>query len=501
MTTKQRKRIRKSSAKRVAVKEAANTLVADLPLYAPPLFEPHRYKVLYGGRGGARSWTVARTLLIRAAQQKTRILCTREFQTSIKDSVHQLLKDQIELLGLQGFTVVHNEIRHTNGSLFLFEGLRHNITKIKSLEGIDICWVEEAERITKESWRVLIPTIRKAGSEIWVTFNPDQEDDATYQRFIVNPPKNAWVKHVTFDENPWFPPELREEMEYDYANDPESAAHVWEGATRTVTEAQILRGKYVVREFTPFLGHTKEEPCAEMLKSKSGSCPHAWGGPYQGMDFGFANDPNAAVRLWVHERVLYVEYEWYQVHCDIDHIADPDQIKSVHHAIPNFADYVTRADSARPDSISYLRRHGLPRIVGVKKGPGSVEEGVRHLRSYSQIVIHPRCVHVKNEAKLYSYKVDERTEDVLPIIVDKHNHTMDSSRYALEPMIKSKPKVGVLFVGAPRMAQHQLVAKQQAEEDEADRLALAGHTNGNGNGNGNGHKPLVIERFRGLNRR
>lgn len=453
--------------------EAPRVLEARLPAYAAPLFDPWRYKVLYGGRGAARSWTVARSLLIKASERKLRVLCTRELQTSIKDSVHKLLQDQIELMGLKGFTVTHTEIRHDNGSLFLFEGLRHNVTKIKSLEGIDICWVEEAERITKESWAVLIPTIRKEGSEIWVTFNPDQEDDATYKRFVLNPPPNAWVKEVSWEDNPWFPEVLREEKDYDYKLDPESAEHIWGGKTRQVTDAQILRRKWIVEEFTVPVAHTSADDCEHLRDGVE--CHHyLWNGPYQGLDFGFANDPVAAMRLWIYDASLYVEHELFKVHLDIDHIN-----ATVNEAIPRWSDYVTRADSARPDSISYLRRHGMPRIVGVKKRPGSVEDGVAHLRSYKQIVVHPRCKHFKEECKHYSYKVDERSGDVLPEIVDAHNHGMDASRYALEPLIKFRGG-NMRLLGqvnaAPRVAVEEVdleVGTLMAESEQGNKEALA----------------------------
>lgn len=384
---------------------------ADLPAYAEELFRPHRYKVLYGGRGAARSWSVARALLIEASQRPLRVLCTRELQTSIRDSVHQLLKDQMALMGLP-FTATEREIRHANGSLFLFEGLRYNVTKIKSLEGVDRCWVEEAERISAESWQVLIPTIRKAGSEIWVTFNPDRQEDATYQRFITHPPPDAWVRRVSADDNPWFPDELAAEREYLYRVDPDSAAHVWGGETREATDAQVLRGKWISEEFTP---------------------GPLWGGPYQGMDFGFAVDPTTMVRLWVHERRLYVEHELYRVGLELD-----DTAAAAKRAIPEAEKYVTRADSARPETISYLSRHGLPRIEGVKKWQGSVEDGIAHLRQYEQIVIHPRCKNAIAEARAYSYKVDERSGDVLPTIVDANNNCWDAARYALAPLIQGR---------------------------------------------------------------
>lgn len=404
--------------------------IVDLPAYAQPIFDPYRYKVLWGGRGAARSWTIARALLITAAQNPLRILCTREMQSSLRDSVHQLLRDQIDALEIPGYRVTDREIRHRNGSLFLFEGLRHNVTKIKSLEGIDRCWVEEAERVPHESWQVLIPTIRKTGSEIWVSFNPDQESDSTYQRFITRTPKHSWILKVSWEDNPWLSEELREEKDYAYTVDAEAADHVWGGNLRQVSDAQILRGKWFVEEFVVPRdedGHPK------------------WNGPYQGEDFGFATDPHAGIRCWVDTNpklgdTLYVEHESFRLHLELDETSD-----RVCEDIPDFDRYVTRADSARPDSISYLRRHGLPKIKPVKKHPNSVEDGIAHLRSYRRIVLHARCTRTRDECKRYSYKVDARSGDVLPIIVDAHNHLIDSLRYALEPLIKPRRKAGFLF--------------------------------------------------------
>ena len=385
-------------------------LKSQLPQWTQELFHPRRYKVCYGGRGAGRSWSFARALLIKAAQRPLRVLCTRELQTSIRDSVHQLLRDQIDRMGIEGYRVTDREIRHANGSLFLFEGLRHNITKVKSLEGVDICWVEEAETISQASWDVLIPTIRKAGSEIWITFNPREEHDATYQRFVVSPPKDAWLFKATWEDNPWFTDELREEKDRLYTLDPDLADHVWGGNCRTVSDAQILRGKYVVEEF---------------------EANEAWHGPYQGLDFGFAQDPLAAVRVWLHDDTVYVERELYRHHLELDHI-----VSHLSDAMPDVAKYITRGDSARPDSISFLRRHGLPMLAPVKKHKGSVEDGIAHLRSYRRIVIHPRCKHTATEARLYSYKVDEHSGDIMPEPVDAFNHCIDAIRYALDPVMR-----------------------------------------------------------------
>lgn len=412
---------------------------AALPAYAEPLFAPKRYKVLYGGRGAARSWSVARALLVRAATQPTRILCAREFQKSIKDSVHRLLSDQIALLGLPGFTITDRELRHANGSVFLFEGLHANVTKVKSLEGIDIAWVEEAERVSKQSWDVLIPTIRRPGSEIWVTFNPDLESDPTYQRFVVSPPSAAWVCKVSHTDNPWFPAVLEAERRYLYAVDPDAAAHVWGGACRQSGAAQILAGKWIVEDFEP---------------------DATWDGPYFGADFGFALDPNVLIKCWIAPGALrgstgrlMIEREAWKIGQDTDAIPT-----AWLEAMPDAPAHTIRADSARPETISYLGRHGFPNITGVEKWAGSVEDGIAHLRQYEQIVIHPRCTHTAEEARLYAFKVDRLTGDVLPVVVDKHNHCWDGVRYALAPRIQQSG-TGMLDYYA------SLVAQQGAERE------------------------------------
>ncbi len=209
-------------------------LKAQVPRKLGCLFRPARYKVLYGGRGSGKSWGVARALVILAASSTLRILCAREFQNSIEESVHKLLAVQIELLGLQAMFDVKQRsiVCLATGSEFIFEGIRLNVNKIKSMEGVDICWVEEAQTVTENSWSVLVPTIRKAGSEIWVTYNPDLEDSATHRRFVVYPQKDSFVVKINWHDNPWFPEELRAEMESLRARDHSAWLNVWEGECR-----------------------------------------------------------------------------------------------------------------------------------------------------------------------------------------------------------------------------------------------------------------------------
>jgi phage terminase large subunit len=204
------------------------------------LFEPSRYKVLYGGRGSGKSWGVARALLLSGMNKPIRVLCARELQNSITDSVHALLADQIKALNLDSIYEVQNTVIYgKNGTEFLFAGLKHNVTKIKSFEGVDVCWVEEAQTVSKSSWDVLLPTIRKDGSEIWITFNPELDTDETYKRFVVSPPANAIVQKVNWSDNPWFPQVLRDEKDDLKERDMDAYLNVWEGNTRQVLDGAV----------------------------------------------------------------------------------------------------------------------------------------------------------------------------------------------------------------------------------------------------------------------
>src|SRR5687768_5239172 len=213
---------------------------AEFPGKLKFLFDPIRYKVLYGGRGGAKSWGVARALLIQGASRPLRILCAREFQNSITESVHYLLSEQIAALGLENFYRVQNtQITGINGTEFIFSGLRNNVTRIKSFEGVDRVWVEEAQTVSKSSWETLIPTIRKDGSEIWLTFNPELDTDETYKRFVANPPSDAKVEKLNWSDNPWFPETLRREKDELKERDPDSYLNIWEGHCRVALHGAI----------------------------------------------------------------------------------------------------------------------------------------------------------------------------------------------------------------------------------------------------------------------
>lgn len=377
----------------------------QLPEWAECLFQPSRYKAIYGGRGSGKSHSVAAALVLQASQKPLRILCAREIQKSIKDSSKRLLDDKIEAMGLRSFfESTDTEIRGKNGSLFLFAGVRTNPDSIKSMEGIDRFWGEEASRFSQRSLDLIIPTIRKEDSEIWLTWNPERADDPVDAKFRGEdgPPPDTILRQVNWSDNPWFPEPLRQEMAWDRQRDTDLYLHVWEGHYRKVSDALVFKN-WRIEECEPEPGETLRF----------------------GIDFGFAKDPTVGVRCWMRGRNLYVDYEAYQVECEIDRT--PDLLMT----IPEIEKWPAVADSSRPETISYLRRNGLPKLLPSVKGAGSVEDGVEFLRSFD-IIVHPRCRHVIDELGNYSYKVDEHTGDILPIFEDKNNHVIDALRYALE---------------------------------------------------------------------
>lgn len=381
-----------------------------VPVFAPPRGAV-RYRGAYGGRGSGKSFSFAKMAAVFGYVEPLRILATREFQASIKESFHAELKAAIES---EPWLADHYEvgeayIRGKNGTEFIFRGLRHNISSIKSTANIDICILEEAEDVPDHSWRDLEPTIRAPKSEIWCIWNPKDKGSPVDKRLRQRPPDNAVIAELQWLDNPWFPDVLDDVRRRDQELfDPAVYAHIWEGQYLEESDVQVLAGKVRVAEFEP---------------------GDDWDGPYYGLDFGFSVDPTAGVRMWIHEGRLYVDHELYQVGLPLD-----DTKGALVYALPGSEDHVVRADSARPETIHKLNTEGL-RVVGSKKGAGSVKAGVELLRSFREIVIHPRCKHTIEESRLWSYKTDRLTGDPRPELVDKHNHCWDAARYGLEPLL------------------------------------------------------------------
>lgn len=394
------------------------TATIKLPPKLVPVFSEPRgsvqYRCLFGGRGSAKSYSVALMAAIWGYAEPLRVLCTREFQVSIKESMHAELKAAIASVPwLEAhYDVGVDYLKGENGTEFIFRGLRHNVNTIKSLAKIDLTIVEEAEDVPEFSWLALEATVfRQPKSELWAVWNPREDGSPVDLRFRKAPPSNALIREINWQDNPFFPEGLetlrrREQQRLD----PNTYAHVWDGAYLANSDAQVFAGKWGIEEFDP-------QP--------------DWEGPYQGGDFGFAQDPTAAVRCWIDNDTLYISHEAGKAQLELDDTPD-----FVADRIPGFADYMTRWDSSRPESISHIRRHGLPKSEAVEKWKGSVEDGVAFLRSFRKIVVHPRCTETAKELRLYSYKVDRMSGDVLPDIVDAWNHYIDALRYALAPMVR-----------------------------------------------------------------
>jgi phage terminase large subunit len=368
-----------------------------------------RYRCLYGGRGSGKSTAFA-TYLIFKALSNIRILCCREIQNSIRDSVHRLLTDRINELGLSDyFIITQDSIKSRYGAEIIFRGLKNNVSEVKSLEGIKIAWIEEAEKVSEESWQVLVPTIREENSEIWVSFNPESEESPTYKRFVVSRRDDSAVGFLNWQDNEYFPEVLRKEMEYDRRVDYEKYLHVWEGQVKRYGQACIFGGKVRVEEF--------ETPEGVQL--------------YFGADWGFSVDPTVLGRMWIKENKLFIDYEFYAVGVEIN------ELERAFDSVPGSRKWKITGDSERPDTISHMRNKGF-NIVGAKKGKGSVEDGIQFLRGFEEIIIHPRCRGAVDNFNNYKWKQDKITQAILPIPAEGSDHWPDAARYALEDYIKAK---------------------------------------------------------------
>lgn len=398
----------------------------ELPPKLIPVFSGEaRYRGAYGGRGSAKTRSFALMTAVRAymfaeAGVPGVILSAREYMNSLEESSMEEIKQAIRSVPWLDayFDIGEKYIRTKNRRVsYVFSGLRHNLDSIKSKARILIAWVDEAENVSEVAWQKLSPTVREANSEIWVTWNPEKDGSPTDERYRKSPPSGAKIIELNYTDNPWFPDVLEQERLTDRDRlDDQTYAWIWDGAYRENSEAQILAGKYRVEEF---------------------DFDNNFDGPYFGIDWGFSQDPTAGVRLGIYDQSLYVEYEAGKVGLENDDIA-----KFMIERLPGIERHVVRADSARPETISHVKSTGngqrlaIPRIVGVEKWPGSVKDGIAHLRSYKEIIIHPRCTKVLQEARMYSYKVDRLTGDVMTDIVDKNNHYIDAIRYGLGPLIQ-----------------------------------------------------------------
>ena len=383
-----------------------STLQIQTPRVYVPLLAEARYKGAYGGRGSGKSHNFAEMLIEECIREKTDAVCLREIQKSLKFSVKKLLENKIASMNAGAYFEVQNEqIKSVNGGVIIFQGMQdHTSDSIKSLEGFKIAWFEEAQTASQRSLDLLRPTIRSPGSQLWFSWNPRFATDPVDQLLRgPTPPPNAIVVEANYSDNPWLPAELLEEIEYDKRRDPDKYAHIWLGKYQSNTSSRVFKN-WTIEEF-------EVDPNAVIR---------------QGADWGFSVDPTVLVQSYIVGRRLYIPHEAYRVGCEI--VDTPALFMS----LPDAEKWPMVADSARPETISHLRKNGFPKITAAIKGPKSVEEGIGFLQGFD-IVVHPRCTHTIDELTLYSYKTDPLDESkVLPVLADKDNHVMDALRYAME---------------------------------------------------------------------
>lgn len=381
----------------------------NVPERFVPLYQPFRHKAVFGGRGSAKSHSIGEAVTVLSASRTLRIGCGRQFQNSIRDSVKELIEQKIYDLGLNdGFKILDNEIIHrTLGSRFTFFGLDRNPESRKSLEGLDIFWGEEASTFSEKSLDIIIPTVRKKGSEMWWSWNPRYREDPVDNMFRAgDPPPRSVLIEVGFEDNPYFfQTELHEEMRFLKRKNPEKYKHVWRGGYDENSEARIFHNTRIGRIDIP--DHIE---------------------PRFGMDFGFGSDPAAVVKVyvWQARNLIYIAQEAFGHHVPLTKL--PDLMLGITE-LPN---YFVVADSSQPQTIDHLGNTFS--IYGAVKGPGSVKTGIEWLKGFD-IVIDPDCKNMQEEARLYFWKLDPMGKP-LPIPVDKYNHGWDAVRYACEEEIR-----------------------------------------------------------------
>lgn len=436
--------------------------MVQLPTWAGVFWQDNvRHLALKGGRGaGAKSRSTAAALLTQGTQSVRRVLCGREIQRSIRDSVKALLDDQIIRLklgqgpGQSGFyRSTRDGIYGANGTRFIFTGLKANIEQIKSIEGITDVWLEEARTLSQNTLDVLEPTIRAPGSRLIYGYNPRLPTDPVDQMFWgkQGPPPRSVTLHLQPEDNPWFPDVLREKMEYDMRRDYARYRHIWRGDYWERDDAKVFTD-WEVAEF--------DSPAEAVLRF--------------GADWGFSIDPTVLIRAFVgwwdgftatpdwRGDTLFIDHEAWRVKCPIDDTpalfagSDEGAVRprwtnpNDYPGVPGSLVWPITADSARPETIAYMQQRGF-RMEAALKGAGSIEDGVSFLQSM-RIVVHPRCTNTADEMSTYSYKVDRLTEQVLPVLADKDNNTIDALRYALEGVRRAGSGQLLIRSASPRAA-------------------------------------------------
>lgn len=394
----------------------------DIPHKLIPSFEnlkTNRYDtvVWHGGRGSAKTNALIKIAILESFIDDGVILCCREIQKSIADSLYSAIVNFISDNKLDHlFKITLGEIVNLQtGSRFIFAGLKSNITSIKSIDKLRVILTDEAENISQQSWDYLRPTPRYGNTRTYVVFNPRFEQDPTWQEFVIRADKNTLLTEINWRDNPWFPESLERQRHRSLLGDAGRYNWIWEGKFLQISDASILAKKLKVQHF---------DITADM------------GTPYIGVDWGFSVDPTAAIECYVFDECLYIRNAASRVSLELD-----DTATYLINHIPTITKYTSRADNARPETISKVKKD-IPLIKACKKWKGSVEDGVVYLQSFKQIIIHTDAECCFSELSSYNYKTDSNG-DPTTVIEDSSNHYADALRYALEPLICKIPDLRV----------------------------------------------------------
>ena len=408
----------------------------QLPAKLQDIWLPRRYKVMHGGRGGAKSWSVASVLLVMAAERPLRILCAREIQKSMRDSVRRLLRDAIVRLGLESFyEVLDTEVRGANGSLFLFAGLQsHTVDSIKSFEGVDIVWVEEAHGVSKRSWDVLIPTIRKEGSEIWMTLNPDMDTDETYARFVAQPSPDTWLCQINWRDNPWFPTVLDQERRKFKVTDPEDYPHIWEGLPRRVSEGAIYR-----HEIDALYG---QQRICRVPYDPAMPVHTVWDlGWNDAMAIGFVQRGPQDVRIIDYIEDSHRTLDWYVAQIE----------KRPYRWGTDFLPHDGRTKNFQTGKSTQQQLMAMGRRSVVVLGAMGVEEGIKLAR-----MLFPRCFFDQEKTarlveclRRYRRAVHLKTDEPMAPLHDAYSHGADMYRYIGQAVELMRSDGDTAYVEAP----------------------------------------------------
>lgn len=404
--------------------------------------EKHRFKAACGGRNGGKSHDFATAMLMHGYQRKTKNLCLREYQKNLKDSVHALLSSKImqEPLFQDTYIIQRDLIYNKKGTEIIFSGIK-NAVNIKSFEGADYAWVEEAQTLSEESNQILVPTIRKEGSEIWYSFNPKAKTDPVY-KFCVDPEtkrKNCKTVWINYTDNSLCPQIMIEEAETLKAINYPLYEHIWLGKPLDITDDVIFKDRFRVQELP--IEYYDGKPFYD----------NKYLARFYGMDFGFSVDPAAMVEIYqIDKNTIYINREIYE-----NGLLPSKYIEKIKEKIPESILHRHKywCDAARPDSIAQLKHDGLL-CDAAPKQKGSVEAGIEYLQGLN-IIVNPACTNMIYELHNYKYKTDKLTGEITTDIIDANNHLIDAIRYALWQQIQAA-KRPIMFTEADILALERL---------------------------------------------